>query len=151
MVARTQLDEPVQLSTEDLDLVTGLGREPPGIKDTTILTLDSVLTLMRLFKAEAARALGSLPMLLALNVARLPVYLLTWISLAIFVACAAYVVFDHLLAGAGALLLLHLALAGALEWRIRRMRENFDFIESRKGLAVLQVSLKERLKREHAP
>jgi hypothetical protein len=137
-----------QLSPDDLNMVSELSR--PGIKDSTILTLDSVLTLMRLFKAEAGRALGSLPALVALNIARAPVYLMVWVCLSIFAACVAYVVFDHLLAGAGVLLLMQLGLAGLLEWKLRRLHTNLEFNESRKGLAVLQASVKERLKREHA-
>jgi hypothetical protein len=147
-VAPSRQEELFELSSEDLNLVTELTR--PGVKDSTILTLDSVLTLMRLFKAEAGRALGSLPAIVALNVARAPVYLLTWICFSIFAACVAYVVFDHLLAGAGTLLLLQLGVAGLLEWKLRRLHTNLEFNESRKGLAVLQASVKERLRREHA-
>lgn len=139
----------IRLSDEDLALVSDL--QKPGIKDSTILTLDSLLTLLQIFKAEAAQALGSLPALLGLSLARAPVYLLTWLSFAIFVACAAAAVFDSAVAGAGAFFLLHLAVAGMLEWKIRRMHALIDFPESRKGLAVFQESLTERLKREHAP
>lgn len=138
----------IQLSAADLDLVAELAK--PGLKDSTILTLDSVLTLMRLFKAEAALAVASLPALLALGFARAPVYLLTWLSFCIFVACAVYAWFDNVVAGAGAFFALQLGLAVLLEWKIRRLHERIDFPESRKGLAVLQASLKERLSREHA-
>jgi hypothetical protein len=136
------------LSADDLNLVAELTR--PNVKDSTILTLDAVLTLMRLFKAEAGLALGTLPALLGLGLARGPAYLLTWLSFCVFAACAAYAYFDSLLAGAGTFFALQLGATLALEWRIKRLHERIDFPESRKGLAVLQASLKERLRREHA-
>lgn len=149
MTSMTREQDEIGLSPDDLALVAEL--QKPGIKDSTILTLDSVLTLMRIFKAETALALGSLPALLGLSLARAPVYLLTWLSFGIFVACAVAAVFDSVVAGAGAFFALHLAVAGILEWKIRRMHELIDFPESRRGLADLQESLRERLKREHAP
>lgn len=146
---RDELAQDVGLSPDDLALVSDL--QKPGIKDSTILTLDSVLTLLRIFKAETALALGSLPALLGLNLARAPVYLLTWLSFAIFVAFVFAALFDSNVAGAAAFFVLHLIVAAVLEWKIHRMHELIDFPESRKGLAALQESLKERLKREHAP
>jgi hypothetical protein len=138
-----------ELSADDLDLVAELAK--PNIKDSTILTLDAVLTLMRLFKAEAGLALGTLPALFGLGLARGPAYLITWLSFGLFAACAAYVYFGSLLAGAGTFFVLQLGATAVLEWRIHRLHQQIDFPESRKGLAVLQASLKERLSREHAP
>lgn len=149
MTSATREQDEVRLSADDLALVTDL--QKPGIKDSTILTLDSALTLMQIFKAEAAVAIGSLPALLGLGLARAPVYLLTWISFAIFVACATAAVFDSVVAGAGAFFALHLLVVAALEWKIHRMHERIEFSESRKGFEVLKQSLRERLKREHAP
>jgi hypothetical protein len=149
MTSATREQDEVSLNAEDLALVADL--QKPGIKDSTILTLDSVLTLMQIFKAEVALALGSLPALIGLNLTRAPVYLLTWLSFAIFVACSVYALFESVVAGAGAFFVLHLCVVGVLEWKIHRMHERIDFPESRKGLAVLKESLKERLKREHAP
>jgi len=136
-------------STDDLALVAEL--QKPGLKDSTILTLDSVLTLMRLFKAEAALALGTIPALIALNLARAPVYLLTWLSFCMLAACAVYAWFDNnVVLGAATFFLLQLAVALLLEWKIRRLHHNLDFDESRKGFEVMKASLKERLTREHA-
>ncbi len=141
--------EPYELSADDLDLVAELKR--PGFKDSAILTLDSVLTLMRLFKAETGQALGTLPLLLGLSFARAPAYLLTWLSFCLLAACVAYKVSgDQLLYGAGAFFLLQLGATLLLEWRIRRLHERIDFPASREGLAILQAGLKERLRREHA-
>jgi hypothetical protein len=138
--------ERAELSNEDLDLVAELAR--PGFKDSTILTLDSVLTLMRLAKAEAGQALGTLPKLLGLSLARAPVYLLTWLSFCIFVACAVYALTgDNVVWGAAAFLGLHLLVVAALELKIRSLHGRMDFPESRKGLAVLQAGLMERLSR----
>jgi hypothetical protein len=149
MTNATREQEQVRLSAEDLALVSDL--QKPGIKDSTILTLDSLLTLLRIFKAESALALSSLPALIGLSLTRAPVYLLTWLSFAIFVACAVAAVFDSVVAGAGAFFLLHLVVVGVLEWKIHRLHARIDFPESRKGLAVLQASIKERLTSEHAP
>lgn len=149
MTSTVREQDEVRLSDDDLALVSDL--QKPGVKDSTILTLDSLLTLLRIFKAEAALAVASLPALLGLSLARAPVYLLTWLSFAIFVACAVAAVFDSVVAGAGAFFVLHLVVAGVLEWKIHRLHALIDFPESRKGLEVLQESLKERLKREHAP
>ena len=136
----------LQLDGEDLALVAQL--QKPGIKDSTILTLDSVLTLMRLFKAEAAEALGALPMLVGLNIARAPVYLLTWLGFCMLAACVLYALFDNsVVAGAATFFVLQLAVAVALELKIRRLHRKLDFNESRQGFTVLQESLKARLKR----
>ena len=138
--------EPYELSTDDLDLVAELAR--PGFRDSTILTLDSVLTLMRLFKAEAGQALGTLPKLLRLSLTRAPVYLLTWISFCVFVACGVYVFMGNSVVwGAGTFFVLHLVATVLLELKIRRLHDNIEFSETRKGLAVLQAGLMERLNR----
>jgi hypothetical protein len=139
--------EQFELSNEDLDLVAELAR--PGFKDSTILTLDSVLTLMRLAKAEAGQALVTLPKLLGLNLTRAPVYLLTWLSFCIFVACVVYALTnDNIVWGAGVFFALHLVAVVSLELKIRRLHDRIEFPESRKGLAVLQAGLMERLSRE---
>lgn len=148
MVVNRQADQ-IELTGDDLDMVAEL--QKPGIKDSTILTLDSVLTLMRLFKAEAAKALGTVPALIALNFARAPVYLLTWLSFCGFAAVAAAVFFDSALAGAGVFFLLHVGVALALEWKIRRLHEALEFNESRQGFEVFKASLRERLGREASP
>ena len=141
--------EPFELSSEDLDLVADLTR--PGFKDSAILTLDSLLTLMRLVKAEAGQAVATLPQLLALGLARGPAYLLTWLSFCIFAACGVYAVSgNNLVFGAATFFVLQLGLTLVLELKIRRLHERIDFPESRKGLAVLQAGLKERLRRERA-
>jgi hypothetical protein len=149
MTTVTREKDEVQLSAEDLALVSDL--QKPGVKDSAILTLDGLLTLLQIFKAETALAFSSLPALIGLSLARAPVYLLTWISFAIFVACGVATLFDSVFVGTGAFLALHLVVVGVLEWKIRRVHALIDFPESRKGLAVFQESLKERLKREHAP
>lgn len=141
--------EPYELSTDDLDLVARLAR--PGVKDSTILTLDSVLTLMRLVKAEAGQALGTLPALVGLNLARAPAYLLTWLAFGIFAACGVYALTgNNVVYGAATFFVLQLGATLLLELRIRRLHDRLEFPESRKGLAVLQSGLKERLRREHA-
>lgn len=141
--------EQFELSTEDLDLVADLAR--PGFRDSAILTLDSVLTLMRLFKAEAGQAAGAFPQLLALGLARGPLYLLCWLGFCIFAACGVYAVSGNSIVwGAATFFVLQLGLTLVLELKIRRLHDRIDFPESRKGLAVLQAGLKERLRREHA-
>jgi hypothetical protein len=139
----------IDLSTEDLDLVAELAK--PGFKDSAILTLDSVLTLMRLVKAEAAQAAGAFPQLLGLGLARGPVYLLTWLGFCIFAACGVYAVSGNSVVwGSATFFMLQLVVALILELKIRRLHERIEFPESRKGLAVLQAGLKERLRRERA-
>jgi hypothetical protein len=125
-------------------------RELPGVKDSTILMMDSLVTMLRLFKAEAAFALGAIPALLNLNLYRAPAYLLTWISFGVFVACGVHAWTGSLLYSAGAFFLLQLVLTLALERRIARLHERMDFPESKKGFDVFQAAVKERFKHEQA-
>ena len=142
-------EEHIDLSVEDLNLVEELAR--PGFRDSAILTLDSVLTLMRLVKAEAGQAASALPQLLALGLARGPAYLLAWLGFCIFAACGVYAVTgNNIVWAAATFFALQLGLTLVLELKIRRLHEQIDFPESRKGLAVLQAGLKERLRRERA-
>ena len=41
---------------------------PPGLRDSFVIAMDSLLTFIRLFKAESSLALSALPLLIALNV-----------------------------------------------------------------------------------
>jgi hypothetical protein len=138
-----------QARIEPENLVPGQ-RELPGVKDSTILVMDSALTLLRLFKAEAAFALGAIPALLNLNLYRAPAYLLTWISFGVFAACGVHALTASLLFSAGTFFLLQLALTLVLERRMRRLHERMDFPESRQGFDVFQAALKERFKHEQA-
>jgi hypothetical protein len=121
---------------------------PPGFQESVALALDSFLTLTHLFKAEAALAMSVLPTFVALNITRLPVYLLTWISFAILVAAAVYSLTANLLLTAGAFFLLHLALTLLLEGFLRKARETCSLPETRKSLAMTITTLKERFKDE---
>jgi hypothetical protein len=121
---------------------------PPGLQESVVLAMDSFLTLINLFKAEAALALSALPMFVALNITRLPVYLLTWISFAILVATAVYTLTGNLLLTAGAFFVLQLALTFLLERMLRTTREACSLPETRKSMAMAIASVKERFKDE---
>lgn len=121
---------------------------PPGLQESVVLAMDSFLTLIQLFKAEATLALSSLPMFVALNITRLPVYLLTWISFAILVATAVYSLTGNLLLTAGAFFFLHLALTLLLERLLRKTREICSLPETRKTMAMAMAGVKERFKDE---
>ena len=121
---------------------------PPGFQASIALAMDSLLTFIRLFKTESALALSVLPALMVLNIIRLPVYLLTWISFAIFVATAVYSWTENLLLTAGAFFILHLALAFVLERVLRKTSEAFSLRETRKGVTLAITGIKERFQNE---
>lgn len=121
---------------------------PPGLQESLILAMDSLSTFLRLFKTEAALALSALPLVVALSITRLPVYLLTWLSFGIFVAAAVYTWTQSLLLTAGAFFVLQLALAFGLERILSKAREACSLPETRKGMAIAIAGLKERLKNE---
>lgn len=123
---------------------------PPGLQESAILAMDSLLTLINLFKAEAALALSALPMFVALNITRLPVYFLTWISFALFVAAAVYSMSGNLLLTAGAFFILHAALAFLLERTLKKTRQAFSMSETRKSVATAIAGVKERFKDEQS-
>src|SRR5688572_23587863 len=121
---------------------------PPGLQESVVLAMDSFLTLMQLFKTEAALAISALPTYVALNITRLPVYLLTWISFAILVATAVYSLTGSLLLTAGTFFVLQLALTFLLERMLRKTREACSLPETRKSVAMAIAGVKERIKHE---
>lgn len=149
MNARTEeaIPEPESLRLDDQVIIEPT---PPGLQESVILAMDSFLTLINLFKAEAALALSALPMFVALNITRLPVYVLTWISFALFVAAAVYSLSGNLLLTAGAFFILHVALAFLLERMLGKTREACSMPETRKSMAIAITGLKERFKDEQS-
>lgn len=123
---------------------------PPGLQESVILAMDSLLTLINLFKAEAALALSALPMYVALNITRLPVYFLTWISFALFIAAAVYSLSGSLLLTAGVFFILHAALAFLLERMLKKTSQAFRMSETRKSVATAIAGMKERFKDEQS-
>ena len=123
---------------------------PPGLRDSFVIAMDSLLTFIRLFKAESSLALSALPILIALNVARLPIYVLTWISFAIFIATAVYTFTENPLLTAGTFLALQLTLMFLLERKLRKVRETCSLPETRKSMALTAASIKERFKDEQS-
>jgi hypothetical protein len=120
----------------------------PGAQDSAILALDALLTLLRIGKAEALQALATLPHLLGMNLYRLPVLLLTWISFGVLVACSVYTATSSLVLAAGSFFLLQLGLTLLLERRYRRLHSRVEFLETRRSVAALQASLAERFGHE---
>lgn len=120
----------------------------PGVQDSAILLMDSCLTLLRLGKAEAAQALATLPQLLSLALYRLPALVLTWISFVVLVACSVYAFTESPVLTAGSFFLMQVGLTLVLEQRSRLLQQRLEFTETRKGLTVLQASLKERFQHE---
>lgn len=120
----------------------------PGAQDSAILMLDAFLTLLRLGKAEAVQALVTLPHLLGLNLYRLPVLLLTWISFGVLVACFVHTSTHSLVLSTGSFFLQQLGLMLVLEARYRRLHARIEFAESRKCLVALQATLAERFGHE---
>jgi hypothetical protein len=120
----------------------------PGARDSVILAVDSVLTIVRLFKSEAALALKNLPTLLALDVYRIPAHLLTWISFCMLAACAVQTWTENLLLSVGAFFLLQLTVTVVLEMKARQLRDKVSFNETRKGVSMMYASLKERFQDE---
>jgi hypothetical protein len=139
----------VEVRNEDKLAQDALERGPmPGPKDSALLAMDSLLTLFRLFKSEAALAVSSIPQLIALNLALIPIALLTWISFGVLVACGVYEWTGHVAYAAAAFFVLQVALVLLLESRVRRVRTRLTFPESRQGLAMMQASWKERVEHE---
>lgn len=116
----------------------------PGSRDSAILLTDAVLTLLQLGRVEAMQALDTLPHLLGVNLYRLPLMLLTWISFGVLVACTVYALAGSLVLAAGSFFLLQLGLTLRLEQRARELRARMAFTETRAGLASLQAALKSR-------
>jgi hypothetical protein len=86
-------------------------------------------------RLELQRALSSMPLLALLSLARLPLWLLFWLSLSALVSYGAYV------AGGGspgwaltALLLLQGGMCLALELGLRRVRQRLGFAQTREAL-----------------
>jgi len=139
-------------ATDQVDPVeqVATGHTPPGLQESLVLAMDSLLAFIRLFKAETSLALSILPTFVMLSLTRLPVYLLTWISFAIFVATAVYTLTGNLLLTAGAFFLLQLALTFLLERILRKAREICSLPETRKNMAMAMASIKERFKDEQS-
>ncbi|MES2625071.1 MAG: hypothetical protein V4628_07325 [Pseudomonadota bacterium] len=121
---------------------------PPGLQESVVLALDFILAFVRLFKAEASLALSALPALVVLNIVRLPVYLLTWISFSILVATGMYTLTGSILLTAVTFFILQLGLALLLERQIRKTRAVCSMPESKKNMQMAIASLKERFKNE---
>jgi hypothetical protein len=116
----------------------------PGPVDSTMLLLDSLLTLFRLFRSEAAVAMASLPQLFMLNLLRLPLYLLAWLSFAALVAGAAYALVHSLLLAIAVFFLQQVTLLLLLEKRLDEVMARATFRESRFALALMQRSWVQR-------
>jgi hypothetical protein len=137
------MDDP----SPDVERLTAPGTVPDA-KDSAILLLDAVLTLLQLGRAEAAQALATVPEWLGLNFYRLPALLLTWLSFGVLVACSIYALTHSLVLAAASFFVLQLGLTLLLERRSRRLRARMSLPETRHGLAVLQASLKARFEHE---
>lgn len=124
--------------------------EVPGATDSMLLAADSLLTLMLLLKAEAALAIRNLPALLSLSLYRLPAHLLAWISFSVLVASVVNELAGMPLLGIGTFAVLQLGLTLYLEQRVRQLRRQMSFPESRQGLALLMASAKARYQHDDA-
>lgn len=120
----------------------------PGVRDSALLAMDSILTLLLLFRSEAALAISTIPALVKLNVVSVPIHLLTWLSFCVCLAVAVFTVLENALLGVVTFFLLQLGLSAFLESRIRILSKRMGFRESRKGLVLMQDSLKERFRNE---
>ncbi len=149
MTVRTEQVPPATDQDDSAEQVM-TGNTPPGLEESLVLAMDSLLTLIKLFKAEASLALSILPTYVLLNLARLPIYFLTWISFAVLVATAIYILTGNLLLTAGAFFILQLGLTFVLERFVRKTREICSLPETRKSVAVTVASIKERLKDEQS-
>lgn len=123
-------------------LMPGLG-DIPGLKQSLLLAVDSATTLFQLFKSEASLYIHTLPMLLALDLYRIPSHLLTWISLSALVAVGVYHWTANPIAAAGAFFGMQLLLTLIIELAVHKLRDKMNFTETKKGLATLQASLKQ--------
>jgi hypothetical protein len=121
---------------------------PPGLQESFVLAMDWVLAFVRLFKAESSLALSALPLFVGLNVARLPVYLLTWISFVVLASAVVYSLTENLMLAAGTFFVLQLGLVFMLERALRKARAACGLPETRKSMALATASLKERFKHE---
>jgi hypothetical protein len=117
----------------------------PGPKDSAILAADSLLTLFHLFKSEAILAAASLPKLLVLNLALLPLALLAWIGLGVLAACVVYALTASAVWAAAMFFLLQVVVILLVRNRIRQAQARLTFPESRHGLAMMQESWRERM------
>jgi hypothetical protein len=120
----------------------------PGLKESAFLVIDAALALLNLARAESRQWLAALPELLLLDLYRLPLLLLTWVSFGVLVACAVYSFSGDLVSAAGSFFVLQLALTVMLERRRNRLRERMQFRETSRGLRELQAGLQERFERE---
>ena len=120
----------------------------PGAGDSALLVMDSILTLLQLLRSEAAQAARSVPALVLLNLLRLPIYMLTWLSFCVLLACGAHALFDNLRLSVGTFFLLQVVVILVLERRLQTLKARMAFAESRKGLATLQAGMRERLQNE---
>jgi hypothetical protein len=149
MSVRTEEASPATDSVNPAEpVITDL--HPPGLQESLVLAVDSLLTFIRLFKAETSLALSILPAFVILSLTRLPVYLLTWTSFAVFVATAVYTLTGNMLLTTGAFFVLQLALTFLLERILRKAREACSLPETRKSMALAIAGLKERFKDEQS-
>lgn len=121
--------------------------DAPGAIDSSLLALDAAQTLLQLVKAELRQWLTTLPELLLVDLYRLPLLLLTWISFGVLVACAVFAASGNLVFSVGSFFVLQLAFMLVLERYRRRLHSRMEFRETRKGLLALQTSLEERFGR----
>ena len=130
-------------------LVPGFG-EVPGLKESVLLAIDSAMTLFQLFKSEAALAIHTLPMLLALDLYRIPSHLLTWISLSGLVAAGVHRWSGNWVLTAAAFFAMQVLLTIVIEMTVHKLRDKMSFTETRRGLASLHASLKQRFEHENS-
>jgi membrane protein implicated in regulation of membrane protease activity len=148
MTARTEEAPPATDQADPAEQV--MPGTPPGLQASLVLAMDSLLTFIKLFKAETSLALSVLPAYVLLNLARLPIYFLTWVSFAAVVATAVYTLTGNLLLTAGSFFILQLGLIFVLESLVRKAREICSLPETRKSMAVTVASIKERFKDEQS-
>jgi hypothetical protein len=136
----------------DNDSLQAMHSQPPdavpGMRDSTVLLLDALMNLLGLARAEALQAARAVPQLLVVNLYRLPILLLAWISFCVLIACSIYALTESTIYSAGSFFMLQLTLMVLLEQGYRRLHARIEFRETRKGLVALRAGLKDRLERE---
>ncbi|MDR0781998.1 MAG: hypothetical protein LBF16_15160 [Pseudomonadales bacterium] len=114
-------------------------RRPPGLELQTLALIDTVFALASLARIELGRSLSTLPRLALLNLLRLPLWLLFWLSLCAWVSYGAYVASGGSVGLAlSALLLMQGGLCLGLELRLRVLGRRVGFAQTRQALRECQ-------------
>lgn len=141
-VANPACDPAAESTTTDQESVG------PGLQGGLLLVGDSIMTILRLLKTETAMALSLLPTLLVMNVVRLPMALLTWLSFALLVAWVVFSLTGIALAGVATFFAVQLAATLMLERSVKIISRKCSLPESRKSVAMLISAIHDSITHE---